>query len=188
MGILLGDAFVRVGARTEKLDNDLAGARSKVASWASGLSGSVARIAGGAAVAGIGAVATAVAGIGVAAFNASSELDTATKRIQSQLGLTEEQAENAGEAIKNVFANNFGDSIADVGEAISEVERTFARIGGTQGVGQLQNATESAIALRDAFGIEITESTAAAVELMDKFGLSATEAFDFITAGLQRRS
>lgn len=184
MAILLGDAFVRLGAKDDQLDADLYSARGKVNSWASGLASSVTKLAGGAVLGGIAAVTSAVAGIGIAAFNTSSEFDTATKKLQSQLGLTEEAAVNARDVIEGVFANNFGDSIADVGESVGAVESAFKRIGGAGS--NLQKATESAIALRDAFGVEVNESTNAAVELMDKFGLTANEAFDFISAGFQR--
>lgn len=142
-------------------------------------------LVGGAVLGGVTALGTAVAGIGTAAFTAASDFDAAQKKIQSQLGLSEAGATAFGDVLKNVFANNFGDSIEDVAASLTAVEQAFARIDGTDGVGELQEATEAALRLRDAFGVDIAESTGAAVELIDKFGVSTQEAFDLLAYGFQ---
>ncbi|MEZ4614083.1 MAG: phage tail tape measure protein [Caldilineaceae bacterium] len=141
---------------------------------------------GGAVVGATTAAAGAIVGMGAAAFSASSQFDAATKKMQSQLDLNAQGAENFRQTLEKVYSNNFGDSIDDVADSITKVEQAFGRLGGAQGVGELQQATESAIALRDAFDVGVNESTEAAVELMDKFGLTSTQAFDFLARGYQK--
>ena len=183
MAIRLGDVFIALSADRSQLDSDLNKAKGDVTGWASGLAGSAGKLLGGVVVAGATAAAGAVIGIGAAAFTAASDFDAATKKIQSQLGASDEAAKQYWETLKAVYGNNFGDSIEDVAASIATVEQAFARLGGAT---DLQASTEDAIALRDAFGIEVNESVEAAAELMDKFGLTSEQAFGFITTGFQK--
>lgn len=184
MAVRLGDVAVFLRANSDQLQRDLNNAKGSVTNWASGLAGSMKGLIGGAVLGGVAALGTAVVGIGTAAFTAASDFDAAQKKIQSQLGLTEEQAAKAGQAVQDVFKNNFGSSIEDVAQSVTEVEQAFAKLGGAGD--NLQSATESALALRDAFGIQVVESAEAAAELMDKFGLTSEQAFDFIASGFQK--
>lgn len=184
--ISLGDVFVALRADGKPLRNDLEDARKQTQTWATNLGGKVSSLLGGALAVGASAAAGAIVGIGTAAFSTASEVEAGQKKIQSQLGLTAEQAERYGDSIKNIYANNFGDNLTDVAQSLTEVEAAFTRIGGTESFGELERATEAAIALRDTFGIEVVESTEAAVELMDKFGLTSEQAFGFITSGFQQ--
>lgn len=186
MTITVGDLALMLTAKTDQLDSDLSGAKQKVTGWAGGISGTISKALGGAVLAGTTAVAGAVVGIGAAAFSAASEFDAASKKIQSQLGATDEAAAGFKETLKDIYANNFGDSITDVADSITKVELALKRVGGTNSSEELQKATEAAIALRDTFDVEVNESTEAAAELMDKFGLSANQAFDFIAGGYQK--
>lgn len=176
--------MVAIRANSDQLQQDLNSAKGSVTSWANGLAGTMKGLVGGAVLGGVTALGGAVVGIGTAAFSAASDFDAAQKKIQSQLGLTEEQAAKAGQAVQDVFKNNFGTSIEDVAQSVAEVELAFAKLGGAGS--DLQSATESALALRDAFGIQVVESTEAAAELMDKFGLSSEQAFNFIATGFQK--
>ena len=185
MAIRLGDVAVFIRGNSDGLQQDLNKARGSVTSWANGLAGTMKGLVGGAVLGGVAALGTAVAGIGTAAFTAASDFDAATKKMTAQLGLTEGGAKNFGETLKNIYANNYGDSIEDVAQSLLAVEQAFKRIDGTQGVEELRQATEAAIRLRDAFDIDVAESTNAAVELMANFGLTSEQAFDFIARGFQ---
>ncbi len=185
MAIRLGDIFVAIRAENDKLKGDLDAAKGQATSWASGLAGTLKGALGGALLGGVATLTGAVAGIGVAAFSAASDFDAATKKMQSQLGTSDEIAKKYGDTLKDIFANNFGDSIDDVANSITEVNRAFERIGGVESNQELQQATEAAIALRDTFDAEVNETTSAAVTLMQNFGISATEAFDLVAYGFQ---
>lgn len=127
---------------------------------------------------------TLVAGFGLAtgaAVSFASEAQQGVRDLQAQLGLTEEQAGELGDLAKDVFANNWGTSLSDVNDALGLVYQKMTDLNGVE----LEGATQSAIALRDVFGVDVPESVNAAKTLMDQFGLTQEQAFDFITKGFQ---
>jgi phage-related minor tail protein len=151
--------------------------QSRLGSMAESLKGSL-----GLAFAGIGvALAGALAGAGVAAVDIAAQFRDAQGQMQAQLGVTAEEAQALGDVARDVFGNNFGDSVEDVGQSIIEVRQQMKGLADEE----LGAATESALALRDAFGFEVAESTNAANTLMEEFGLTSQQAFDFIAKGQQ---
>lgn len=80
-----------------------------------------------------------------------------------------------------MYAANYGDSVADVGDAVAMVNRNMANLDQNG----LTAATEGALALRDAFEYDVAESTRAAEAIRKNFGSSAEEAFSLIAAGAQ---
>ncbi len=186
MAIRLGDVFVALRGDSSQLKSDLAQSKGQVTSWASGLAGTITKAMGGAVLAGVGAVVAGVGAIGVAALSASNDFDVATKKMTAQLDLTEQGAQTFDATLRKIFANNRGDNIEDIADSLTQVEQAFARLGGTTGPAQLQQATEDALALRDTFDADVNESVEAAVELMDKFGLTSEQAFGFLASGYQK--
>lgn len=140
---------------------------------------------GGLAVAGGALAVGAVVGIGAAALSVSSQFQQAGNMMQAQLGLTADEAEAMGAVVEGVWGNNFGGSIAEVQAAVVTVQQQMNRLG-EMTESELQRATESAFALRDAFGVDVAESTNAANALIENFGLTSDQAFDFITQGMQQ--
>lgn len=185
MSLTLGDVLVTLAADSTPLKKGLDEARGVTESWANNLGSKVTAVLGGVVAAGATAAAGAIVGIGAAAFSASKDFDEAQKRLQSQLGATDAEAAALGETVKGVFANNFGDDINDVADSVLAVEQSFQRLG-DMSQKAIQSATEDALSLRDAYGVEVAESTGAAAELMGKFGLSADQAFDFLARGYQK--
>lgn len=184
MAITLADAVVNITGDDGPLGPVFQRVNQKTQTFVGGLAGSILKLGTGAVIAGVGATVTAVGAIGTAAFGASSQVDEAAKKIESQLGGMQTGAHDFGELIKEVYGNNFGDSIADVGQALADTSQNMDRFGEMSDE-ELRNATERALALRDAFDIDVGESTNAANALMENFGLSADEAFDFVQSGLQ---
>lgn len=136
----------------------------------------------GLAFAGVGvALVGALAGVGVAAFDTAAQFRDAQGQMQAQLGVTADEAAALGDVARTVFGDNFGASVEDVGQSIIEVRQQMKGLSDDE----LAGVTESALALRDAFGFEVAESTNAANLLMEKFGLTSQQAFDFITKGQQ---
>ncbi len=177
----LGNAVLTTEVDLSGLEGGLGEAETqtqgRMASMAEGLKGSL-----GLAFAGIGvALAGALAGAGVAAFSVAQDFETAQNQMQAQLGVTAEEAQALGDVARDVFGNNFGESVADVGESIIEVRQQMKGLADDE----LQGATEAALSLRDVFGLEVAESTNAANTLMENFGLTSQQAFDFITKGQQ---
>lgn len=128
MSTQLGEAFVPIRATLDKLDEDLAGARSRVEGAMSGIGQSVQAI-GGLAVAGI---ATGVLAIGAAfvtmggmAFNAGMVVDDAMDTIAIKTGATEEELGVLQDAFETVFTS----VPTDAGTAADVIGTLNARLG-----------------------------------------------------------
>ena len=93
----------------------------------------------------------------------------------------ESELEGLRDVMEDVYAANYGDSVADVGDAVAMVNRNMANLDQNG----LTAATEGALALRDAFEYDVAESTRAAEAIRKNFGSSAEEAFSLIAAGAQ---
>lgn len=129
----------------------------------------------GAAVLGGAIVAT-----GGYALKLSTDFDKAFNTLVTKTGASAEEMDALNEAMENVYANNFGESIEDVANSMATV-RTNTKLSGKE----LETATERALLLRDTFEFEVNESTRAAKMLMDQYGLSADEAYNLIAQGAQ---
>lgn len=142
----------------------------------------------GSAVVGLGtATAGAIAGVTAAAVSAGAQMiqfgndfNSAMNQLQASTGATEEEMKKLEEAAKNVYGNNFGESIEDVANSMAVVNQQLKLTGS-----ELEEATQKGIALRDTFGFEMEESTRAVNALMKQFGITAGEAYDIIATGAQ---
>lgn len=85
-------------------------------------------------------------------------------------------------AIKNVYKNNFGESLEDVAEKMAKVKE----VTGELDAGNLEKMTEKALTLEDVFGMDMQESLRGVQSLMDHFGISSEEAFDLMSSGAQQ--
>lgn len=128
----------------------------------------------GAGVLGLGATF----GISAAAF---SDYDKASRQLVASTGEIGDRAEMLKDTLKDVYADNFGESWDDVASAVSTVNKL---IGGTKE--ELKTSTENAFAFRDTFGVDIQESIRSAKTLMDQFGITNTQAFNLLTQGEQQ--
>lgn len=131
-------------------------------------------------VAGVAGIATFSAKAAKALTDLGTEYSQAMNQFAASTGTSGEKLKAAGEIAKNVYANNYGESLNDVTEALAEVNKMTGKTGE-----ELQNVTESGIALRDTFGYEINESTRAASALMKNFGVDSEKAYNLIAYGAQ---
>lgn len=109
------------------------------------------------------------------------EWQTATNQVAASAGAAGKELEGLRDVMEDVYAANFGESVADVGDAVATVSRNMADLDQNG----LTAATEGALALRDAFEYDVAESTRAAEAIRKNFGSSAEEAFSLIAAGAQ---
>lgn len=109
------------------------------------------------------------------------EWQTATNQVAASTGAAGKELEGLRDVMEDVYAANYGDSVADVGDAVAMVNRNMANLDQNG----LTAATEGALALRDAFEYDVAESTRAAEAIRKNFGSSAEEAFSLIAAGAQ---
>lgn len=122
-----------------------------------------------------------IVGAGTAMVKFASDSESALKNFQSQVGYTTESMEEYEEVMNNIYKGNFGDSIDDVADSMA----TVVKLLGDMKPDELQEVTESAIALRDAFEYDVSESIRTVDTLMKNFGLTSREAFDYIVKGQQ---
>lgn len=120
-----------------------------------------------------------LAGAGYA-VKLSDEFDKALNTLATKTGASREEMEGLDEAMTNVYANNFGESIQDVAESMATV-KTNTNLTGKE----LESVTEYAILMRDTFDFEVNESIRAVNSLMDQFGVTAEEAYTLIAQGAQ---
>lgn len=85
-------------------------------------------------------------------------------------------------AIKNVYKNNFGESLQDVAEKMAKVKE----VTGELDAGNLEKMTEKALTLEDVFGMDMQESLRGVQSLMSHFGMTSEEAFDLMSSGAQQ--
>lgn len=177
MAISLGDAILNLGLNDAELTNGLQSVENNLTSRFLNMR----TIIGGAMT----AVGAGILGVAGSAVSSASEFDSASKKMAVSLGQPLEKAQEFDEVIKEVYGNNFGETIEDVGEAATKVAQSLGTIGIT-GTDEISKATQSAIALRDTFEVDVAESMDAVKTLVENFGISSTEAFDFVTAGFQK--
>lgn len=136
----------------------------------------------GAAV-GAAALATAIGTVTTAAVTMASEVDVAQGQIQAMTGVTEAEAIAMTGAARDVYRSGWGQSLPQIASDMAIVK---------QNVNDLSNEamaafTESAYVVEKAFQAPVEETTRTVGNMMDVFeGLGHTEAFDLITAGIQR--
>lgn len=121
-------------------------------------------------------------GIG-AIFGGAIEAADGVGRLQAQLGLTQEQAQQLGGVAQDVFRSGFGESVGEVNEVLATVRQNL----GDLGPELTQVMAQNALTIKDLFGASEAESTRTVGVMTKNFqGLSETDAFDLITAGFQQ--
>lgn len=136
-------------------------------------------IAAGAAIGAIGA-ATAVGVVKATKYitTLGDEYNRAVNDMAAKTGAAGEELDAMAESMKNIYASNLGEDMADVAASMSTVEQ----VTGTAGEA-LEKLTSGALMLRDTFDYDVNESTRAANALMENFGVSGEEAMNMIAAG-----
>lgn len=128
----------------------------------------------------LGAAIKKTADAVVGCVKRADELKESLNTLQTQTGATDEEMQGLGDSLKNIYADNYGESFDDSAVALAEVKNQ-TNLTGTE----LERTTENALALSDTFDFEIQESTRAADMMMKQFGVTSDEAFNLIAQGAQ---
>lgn len=133
------------------------------------------------AVAKLGLAAGAAAvGLGVKALNSANDFTGAVNNIITQTGLADDETTKFSDTLKNIYANNFGESYEDIASAMSSINQQTGLTGES-----LETTTTNAIMLRDTFKFEVNESIRSAQMLVKQFGLDSETAYNLIAQGAQ---
>ena len=132
-------------------------------------------------VAPVSAAGAALGAAGMAAVKFGTDYQQASNQLQASTGATKKEMEGLSEAMKNVYADNFGESLDDVAQSMGEVRKQMGNLDGEE----IQNLTEDAIILRDTFEYDVSESVRAANTIVKNFGGDGQQAFNLIAQGAQ---
>ncbi|MEU6952065.1 phage tail tape measure protein [Streptomyces sp. NPDC045714] len=138
------------------------------------------------AMAGPAALAGAAAGGALAlGLSAAMDISEARSSLRDQLGLTQGEAERAGDLAGDVYAAGFGGSLADVTESVAAVGSSISDLGDLTDA-EVQDMSKAAMALAKRFEIDVADAAAAAGNMINN-GLAkdGTEAFDILAVAAQ---
>lgn len=132
------------------------------------------------AVAASAAIAGIAAGLGTA-VKAASDFSDSMAQVQASTGANTEEIEGMKEITKNLYTQNLGEDWNDLATAISTTKSVTQLTGD-----ELENATANAIAYRDVFGQDISESIKTSDTMMKNFGISSSQAYNLLAQGAQQ--
>lgn len=172
---LFGRIFVNSDEAERDLDRvDSAG--EKTGGMFDGLTEKAGTLALGFAAAGVAAAgAFAVKGV-----MSASDMQKAMNSLQAETGLTNDEFNNLDDVMKNIYANNFGESFEDIGKSMSTVNQQTGQTGK-----ELEKLTTNGLLLRDTFEMEVNESIRSVDMMMKTFGDTGEEAYNLIAQGAQ---
>jgi len=137
----------------------------------------------GVAAGAIAAVAGAAVVVSAQAVNLSDDLTKAMNGFSTATGIGVDEAKKYEETLKNIYANNYGESFEDIANNMGIITQRM----GDLPAEELQKVTEYAYLLADTFEIDTQESIAGVNALMKQFGISSEEAFNLIDIVLRIR-
>lgn len=105
-------------------------------------------------------------------------------RLSAQFGLAAPAAADAAKIAGNLYAQGWGASLAEIGQATGQVSRALAQLGTSEDVAKI---TTQAQALADTFGLELPRVVTSATKLVQAgMAPSIEAAFDTIAAGFAK--
>lgn len=128
-------------------------------------------------------LSAAVVGVGVAGVKSISDMDSALGDYIAKTGLSATNTEYLRDIMSDIYANNYGEDFYDIADAMALIRKNIPNAGFDDTL--MKSVTESAFALRDVFGYDVSESVRAATTLIDNFGLDGEAAFELIAEGAQ---
>lgn len=178
-----GDSFDGVGTEIEQsvdnLDIDVSDDFKDAGEEGGGsfLGGAGGIIKGGIAAIGVAAAAGLAAG-----FAGALSRENVTAGFEASLGLTEEEAERAGDSAGRVYRAAWGDNLDQVAGV---VESTIAGFGDLDDV-ELDSIVSQALAMEKAFGIDANEAiNSATLAVTNGLAKDGTAALDLLTGSMQ---
>ena len=109
------------------------------------------------------------------------DLQSASAKLQGATGASVKEMKQYEEVLKDIYSNNYGDSLESVAEAMQKVKQYTGELDSSD----LKDMTENAMALEDVFGMDLSETIRGVNVLTKKMGLSSKEAFDLMAKGAQ---
>jgi phage-related minor tail protein len=131
-------------------------------------------------VAAAAAGATLAAALSGKALASADELKSALNDLQAKTGNSATEMAGMQTVLTDIYNAGYGTSFKDIAQQMGVIAQQTGLSGE-----ELRKATESALAMSDTFGIEVSESVRSANQLMKMFGISSDEAYNLIAQGAQ---
>lgn len=178
-----GDSFDGVGNEIERsVDNIDIDVSSEFETAGESGGSSFLGGAGGIIKGGIAAIGVAAAAALAAGFAGALGREDVTAGLQASLGLTEEEAQRAGDSAGRVYRAAWGDNLDQVSGV---VESTIAGFGDLDDV-ELDSLVSQAFAIEKAFGIDANEAiNSASLAVTNGLAKDGGEALDLLTGSFQ---
>ena len=173
MALKVGELYGQLTMDSSPFDKSVDGVKSKF-----GGLGKVAAGAIGGAV--VGAVA-ALGGAMIAGVKSADDFKKAMNGLQTATGSTKEETKQMGEAMKEIYSNNYGDSFDDIGKTMQFAKQATGATGE-----ELKKLTQNALMLRDTFEMDVTESLRGSDSMMEQFGFNGEKAMALIVEATQK--
>lgn len=109
------------------------------------------------------------------------DLSGASVKLAASTGLSESAMVKYRKVMNEIKGDNFGEDYSDISSVMTEIVQIIGELDPSA----MTEVTESAITLRDTFGMDVNESIRAADVMMKTMGVDATTAFDLIAKGAQ---
>lgn len=171
----MSDAVNSASDVGESIESSIGGAERKTSKGLAGL---------GLSFAGLATIATgALAGIGVAlvgGVNFAQDFQSSLNGLQAQTGATNDEMDSMSDSMKNIYANNFGDSFEEIANTMALAKQTTGAFGS-----ELEGLSQNALMLQDVFGYDVSESLRASDKLMNAFGVTGEQSMAMIAEATQ---
>ncbi|WP_344870122.1 hypothetical protein, partial [Rhodococcus aetherivorans] len=131
-----------------------------------------------------GAATGAVAAVGLLSTQMGEVLERGNlqRSLRAQLDLTAEESKRAGSIAGNVFAQNYGSSMAEVTDAVGAVAGSMSLIGDTTDA-EMEDLTKRLLVMSQTFGMDVNELAMSSSLLMrNGIAQNGQEATDMLMA------
>lgn len=128
-----------------------------------------------------GTVVNTVKDAMTSAVKSVTGLETAQMQLQASTGASTAEMRRYKSVMEDLHNNNYGEDINDVAQSMALVKQYTGELD----LSNLESMTENGIAMRDVFGMDLSETIRGVDGLMDNMGLTSEEAFDLMAKGAQ---
>ena len=109
-------------------------------------------------------------------------LEGAQKQFQASTGASTIEMKKYKTVMDELHSNNYGEDIQDVAQSMAVVKQYTGELDSSR----LKEMTENGLAMRDVFGMDLSETIRGVDAMIDNMGVSSQEAFDLMAKGAQR--
>lgn len=139
-----------------------------------------ANVLGGAILEGVKGLASGLKDISGNLVGLGIDSQKSLNTFAAKTGAAGKELEGMDEAIKDIYRNNFGESLEEIAGDMATVKHVTGQTGE-----ELKKSTQNVKSLSETFDMDMGESIRGVQGLIYQFGIDSDEAFDLMAAGAQ---